>query len=77
MPATYTRSATDPNRLIGATVRATNRTYGLAPARPAGEPETVARILDPYALLIETAEGNVYANGDFTIVRFNGEGFER
>lgn len=57
-------------KIIGATVRATNRTYGLAPAREAGEPETVVEVVSAYDMTIRTAEGNVYANGDYTIVRY-------
>lgn len=58
-------------KLIGATIRANNRTFGLAPARDWGEPETVVSIVDHYHLTIETEEGNLYLNGDFTIVRYN------
>ena len=61
---------TNPNRMLGATIRADNRTYGLAPARPAGQPETVADIADPYCLTVITTAGNRYSNGDFTVLRF-------
>ena len=61
---------TDPNRMLGATISADNRTYGLAPARPAGQPETVAEIADPYCLTVITTAGNRYSNGDFTVLRF-------
>ena len=68
---------TNPNRMLGATISADNRTYGLAPARPAGrfflnggpdfsvlaQPETVAEIADPYCLTVITT-------GDFTVLRF-------
>lgn len=60
----------DPQRLVGATVRATNRTFGLAPARPTGPEETVAEVIDTYDLTIRTVEGNVYLNGGFTVIRF-------
>lgn len=58
------------HKIIGATVRATNRTFGLAPSRPAGDPETVVEVVDDYSLTIRTDAGNVYGNGDFTIVRY-------
>jgi hypothetical protein len=61
---------TTQHRIIGATVRATNRTFGLAPARPAGADETVTEVVNEYDLTIATDKGNVYANGDFTIVRY-------
>lgn len=57
------------DNLIGATVRATNRTFGLRPAQPYGEEETVAEIVDAYHLVIKTVEGNVYSNGDFLVMR--------
>lgn len=60
------------HKIIGATIRATNRTYGLAPARPWGEPETVAEVVCEYDMTIRTAEGNVYANGDYRIMRYAG-----
>jgi hypothetical protein len=63
-----TTTKTPAQRIIGATIRATNRTFGLAPARPAGEPETVTEVIDAYSLIVGTDAGNVYANGDFTIV---------
>ena len=56
-------------RIIGATVYALNRTHGLAPARPAGDPEIVVRVVNSYYGLIQTAEGNLYCNGDFGIAR--------
>ena len=58
------------HKLIGATVRATNRTYGLAPARPWGEPETVAEVLNEHSLTIRTVEGNVYLLGGYLIMRY-------
>ena len=61
---------TNPNRMLGATISADNRTYGLAPARPAGQPETVAEIADPYCLTVITTAGNCYRNGNFTVLRF-------
>ena len=61
---------TNPNRMLGATISADNATYGLAPARPAGQPETVAEIADPYLLTVITTAGNRYSNGDFTVLRF-------
>jgi len=57
-------------QIIGATVYALNRTHGLAPARPAGAPEIVTEVIDGHSGLIRTAEGNVYANGDFGIHHF-------
>jgi hypothetical protein len=65
-----TYSRTDPNRLLGATVRATNLTHGLRPAQPWGEPETVTAIVDPRTLLIETAEGSLYSNGGFVVIHW-------
>ena len=61
---------TNPNRMLGATISADNRTYGLAPARPAGQPETVADIADPYCLTVITTAGNCYRNGNVTGLRF-------
>jgi len=58
-------------RIIGATIRATNRTHGLRPAQPWGPEETVTEVINTYNLTVATAEGNVYLNGDFTIIRFN------
>ena len=58
------------HKLIGATVRAANRTHGLAPARPWGEPETVAEVLNEHSLTIRTVEGNVYLLGGYLIVRY-------
>ena len=55
---------TNPNRMLGATIRADNRTYGLAPARPAGQPETVADIADPYCLTAITTAARLVAVGD-------------
>lgn len=46
-------------RIIGATVYALNRTYGLAPAREAGGDETVVEVIDGYSGLIRTDAGNV------------------
>jgi hypothetical protein len=57
-------------RIMGATVYALNRTHGLAPAREAGAPEIVVEVIDGHRGLIKTAEGHVYANGDFEILRF-------
>jgi hypothetical protein len=57
-------------KIIGATVRATNRTHGLRPAQPLGPEETVAEVVNSYNLTIRTVEGNVYLNGGFTIIRF-------
>lgn len=61
---------TDPNRILGATIRATNRTHGLAPARPYGDLETVAEVVNPYDMTIRTVEGNVYPNGGYLIMRY-------
>ena len=61
---------TDPRRFIGATIRANNRTFGLRPAQEAGPEETVVAIVDDYHLIVETDAGNVYTNGDFTVMRF-------
>lgn len=58
------------HKLVGATVRATNRTYGLAPSRAWGEPETVKQVVCEYDSTIETVEGNTYLNGDYTIIRY-------
>lgn len=55
--------------LIGATVRAANRTYGLIPARPWGPEETIARV-DTYDSTIYTTAGNTYLNGSYTIMRY-------
>ena len=57
------------HNLIGATIRANNRTFGLAPPRPWGDPEIVTEIVDAYCLTIATDAGNCYSNGDFTVVR--------
>lgn len=57
------------SRLLGATVCATNRTYGLAPSREPGPAETVVKV-DPYDNTVETAEGNTYLSGDYTIHHF-------
>lgn len=57
-------------RIIGATIYALNRTFGLAPARPAGDDETVTEVIDSHSGLVRTDAGNVYANGDFGIKRF-------
>lgn len=61
---------TATHKIIGATIRATNRTYGLAPARPLGDPETVTEVVSEYDMTIRTAEGNVYLNGDYRIMRY-------
>ncbi|WP_454112789.1 hypothetical protein [Microbacterium maritypicum] len=57
-------------KIVGATVYALNKTHGLAPAREAGEPETVTEVINDYSGLIRTDAGNVYANGEFGILRF-------
>jgi hypothetical protein len=57
-------------RIIGATIYALNKTHGLAPARPAGEPEVVTKVIDDYSGVVETDKGNVYVNGDFGILKF-------
>ena len=57
-------------RIIGATVYALNLTHGLAPARPAGEPEIVTEVISSYSGLIKTDKGNVYSNGEFGIQSF-------
>jgi hypothetical protein len=57
-------------RILGATIYALNKTHGLAPAREAGEPETVVEIVDSHTGLIKTAEGNLYSNGEFGILRY-------
>ena len=59
------------HRIIGATVRATNRTYGLAPAREMGPEETVAEVLYSYDMTIRTVEGNTYLNGDYLVIRYD------
>lgn len=56
------------HRLVGATVQATNRTFGLAPAREPGSPEIVVEVLDPYDLTVRTDAGNVYLNGDYRVL---------
>jgi hypothetical protein len=56
------------HKLIGATIRATNRTYGLAPARPYGDEETVTDV-DPYDASVKTAEGNSYMLGGYLVMR--------
>lgn len=61
------------HQLIGATVRATNRTFGLAHGRPLGEEETVSEIVCEYDMTIRTEEGNVYANGDYVVMREKGD----
>lgn len=58
------------HKIIGATIRATNRTHGLAPARDWGKPETVTEVVNEYDMTIATAEGNIYLNGDYTIIRY-------
>lgn len=57
------------SQLIGATIRPTNRTYGLVPAQPWGSEETVARV-DAYDSTIYTTEGNAYLNGGYTVMRY-------
>jgi hypothetical protein len=58
------------HKIIGATIRATNRTHGLAPSRPWGKEETVEEIVCEYDMTIRTVEGNTYLNGDYTIMRY-------
>lgn len=58
------------HKIIGATIRATNRSHGLAPARPWGEAETVAEVVCEYDMTIRTVEGNTYLNGGYTIMRY-------
>ena len=58
------------HKIIGATIRATNRTYGLAPARAWGHEETVAEVVCEYDMTIRTVEGNTYMNGGYTIMRY-------
>lgn len=57
-------------KILGATVYALNLTHGLAPAREAGPHEVVVEVINEYSGLIRTDAGNVYANGDFNIVRY-------
>lgn len=56
------------HKLIGATVRATNRTYGLAPARPLGDEEIVTKV-DSYDSTIYTDKGNCYLLGGYLVMR--------
>ena len=65
-----TTTKTPAQRIIGATIRATNRTFGLVPSRTHGEPEIVVELVNAYDLTVKTDAGNVYANGDFVIVRY-------
>ena len=58
------------HKIIGAAVRATNRTHGLAPSRPLGDEETVAEVVNEYNMTIRTTEGNVYSSGDYRIMRY-------
>lgn len=59
------------HKLVGTTIRATNRTFGLAPARSAGAEETVETVVDPYTNMVKTVEGNVYdGNGEYMIMRY-------
>jgi hypothetical protein len=63
---------TDPKpRIIGATIYALNLTHGLAPAREAGADEKVVEVINGYSGIVRTDAGNVYANGDFGIRRFD------
>lgn len=57
-------------KIIGATVYALNRTFGLAPAREHGTHETVTEVIDSRTGLIRTDQGNIYSNGDFNVVKF-------
>lgn len=63
-------STTTQHKIIGATVRATNRTHGLTPARDSGKPETVTEVVDEYDMTIRTSEGNVYLRGGYTISHY-------
>lgn len=56
------------HKLIGATVRATNRTYGLLPAQPYGDEETVVSV-NEYDATVRTAEGNTYMLGGYLVMR--------
>lgn len=56
------------HKLIGATIRATNRTYGLAPARDYGPDETVVKV-NAYDATVYTAEGNCYLLGGYVVMR--------
>lgn len=58
------------HKIIGATVRAANRTYGLRPPQDHGPEETVAEVVNDYNLTIRTVEGNVYSNGNFLLMRY-------
>lgn len=58
------------HKIIGATVRAMNRTYGLLPPQDYGPQETVAEVVNDYNLTIRTVEGNVYSNGNFLLMRY-------
>jgi hypothetical protein len=51
-------------------VRAINRTYGLRPAQPLGEPET-AITFSRWNGHITTAEGNYYSNGGYLVMGGN------
>jgi hypothetical protein len=65
---------TNTPSLIGATIRAANRTYGLAPARDYGPDETVVRV-DAYDSTVYTAEGNCYLNGGYLVMRLGPSGY--
>lgn len=57
-------------KIIGASIRAANRTYGITPSQPPGPVETVLEVVNPYTGLIRTVEGNLYRNGNFSILKF-------
>lgn len=60
---------TTNHRFVGATVRATNDTYGLTPSREMGDEEIVKSII-PYDGTILTDKGNCYLAGGYRIMRF-------
>ena len=61
---------TNPNRMLGATISADNRTYGLRPAQAPGPHETVTEVTNAYDLSVRTAEGNYHLGGTYTVIRY-------
>jgi hypothetical protein len=59
------------HKLIGAIIRATNRTHGLTPALAWGKEETVAAV-DPYDNTVRTTDGNTYLAAGYQIMRYAG-----
>lgn len=64
-----TNFMTNKTSLLGAMVRATNRTHGLAPACDYGPEEMVVKV-DAYDATVYTAEGNCYLNGGYVVMCF-------